>query len=123
MMNNDPLDHPLGDYARRPLPRCPGDMSAAVWREIEKRRRRPFWSRVLPLLDWRELLAEPRIAAAALACAFAIGILPASIAARSYVEQRLAQQSLYFDVFSESSSKSFPAALTASPAPAPDEHP
>lgn len=120
-MNHDPLDHMLDDYARRPLSGCPDGMSANIWHEIEQRRRRPFWSRVLPLLGWRELFSEPRIAAGALACAFAIGMLPASIAARSQVEQRLAQQSFYFDVFSDSSSKSFAAALA--PSPADDAHP
>lgn len=99
-MNTNPLDDLLDAYAKRPLP-SPEEGNTGIWQAIETRRRRPFWSRVLPLLDWRELFLEPKLAAAALALAVAIGVLPGYFAAsRTNAETHLAQQSLHFEVFS-----------------------
>lgn len=58
---------------------------------------------MLPLLEWRELFFEPKLAAAAFAVAIAIGILPGYFAAsRVNANVRLARESLHFEVFSGS---------------------
>lgn len=102
-MNPDPIDPLLSDCARQGVPKAPETMNADVWREIERRRHRTFWSRVLPLLEWRELFGEPRLAATALFCALAVGILPAMVWTKTHAAQRLARQSIHFDVFMASS--------------------
>jgi hypothetical protein len=100
-MNNNPLDELLNAYAKQPLPPTSGGDLTEIWRSIETRRRQPFWSRVLPLLEWRELFLDPRIAGAAFAVAIAIGIVPGYIAAnRANAETQLARHSLHFEVFS-----------------------
>ena len=102
-MKPDPIDPLLADYARQAVPNAPERINADVWREIEHRRHRTFWSRVLPLLEWRELFGEPRLAATAMFCALAVGVFPAVIWAKSQAQQRLARQSMHFDVFSANS--------------------
>ena len=97
-MNPDPLDDLLSDYAKQPMP-TPPQVTMDVWNEIAQRRRRPFWSGLLPVLDWRELFREPRLVVAALALALMAGVLPAAMA-RSNAETKLARESLHFDVFS-----------------------
>lgn len=102
-MKPDPTDSLLADYARQALPPPPEGINADVWGEIERRRHRTSWSRVLPLLEWRELFGEPRLAATAMICALAVGVLPAVMWSKSQAEQRLARQSMHFEVFSASS--------------------
>ena len=100
-MKNNPLEDLMAAYSKQPLPLPPKRGSADIWREIEARRRRSFWSRVLPLLEWRELFLEPRMAVAAFTLAIAVGILPGYIVmGRANAETRLARQSLHFEVFS-----------------------
>ena len=99
-MKPDPLDDLLRDYAHQSLPPAPTEITGAIRGEIDRRRSRSFWTRIVPLLDWRELFGEPRLAVAALVCAVAIGVLPAMMSAKARTEQRLARQSIHFDVFS-----------------------
>src|SRR4051812_8348808 len=99
-MQPDPLENLLRDYSRQSLPPVPGDLMAGIHSEIRLRRRRSFWTRVAPLLDWRELFREPRLAVPALVCAVAIGILPAVVSAKSRADLRLARHSIHFNVFS-----------------------
>ena len=100
-MNTNPLDDLLGAYAKQPLPPPPGPGSAEIWRAIGDRRSRSFWSRVLPVLDWRELFLEPRMATAAFALAVVVGVVPAYIVVgRINAEAQYARRSLHFEVFS-----------------------
>jgi len=99
-MKPDRLENVLAAYAAQPLPIASGPSTDEVWREIEKRRRQSLWSRLFPLLDWRELLSEPRLAVAAIAFAIAVGAVPAAAFNRVENERRLARQSIHFDVFS-----------------------
>ena len=117
-MKPDPLDDTLASYARQPLPPGPEQLTADVWRDIELRRRKSVWSRLFPLLDWQELFAEPRLAVPALACALAIGILPAVFSARAHEEQRLARQSIHFNVFSTPAATQFTTLASNGGAPA-----
>ena len=98
-MNSDSIDELLRAYSKQPLPPPPEGLTTGVWREIDLRRRRPSWLGLFPVLNWRELFAEPRLAAAGLSLALIVGILPAT-AARSFGQARLARDSLHFDVFS-----------------------
>lgn len=116
-MNQDPLDPLLKDYARRPLPLCPDDLQARVWDEIEQRRRGPYWTKVVPLLEWRELFAEPRLAIAAFACALVVGVVPGSLAAKARAEQQLAKRSFQFGAFSSKPPQPFQAAFRPSTMP------
>ncbi len=97
-MNPDPVDDLLAAYGQQPQPTAP-QITTGVWKEIAQRRRRPFWSALLPVLDWRELFREPRLVVAALALALMAGVLPAAMA-RSNAETKLARDSLHFEVFS-----------------------
>ena len=97
-MNPDPFDNLLSAYAKQPLP-TPPQVTTEVWSEIAQRRRRPFWSGLLPTLNWSELFREPRLVIPALALALMAGVLPVTIA-RSNAEVKLARESLHFDVFS-----------------------
>jgi hypothetical protein len=100
-MNTNPLDDLIGAYAKQPLPPPPVTGSADIWLAIEDRRRRSFWARVLPLLDWRELFFEPRMATAAFVLAVVVGILPGYIVvSRTNEEAQLARRSLHFEMFS-----------------------
>lgn len=97
-MNPDPLEDLLRAYAEQPLPLPPTPSKATIWREIEQRRRRA-WFGIFPVLRWRELFAEPRLAIAGLAVALVIGIVPVA-AAQSLVEtSRVVRNSLHLDVF------------------------
>lgn len=98
-MNPDPIDPLLSDYSREPVPDTPKNFQEGVWREIARRRHTSFWSRILPLLEFRELFSEPRLAAAAFTMAIAIGVVPAAVWTRLRSEQRLARDSIHFDVF------------------------
>lgn len=117
MRPNDPLERSIRELARRRLPVPPpaSDFSVGVWAEIRRRRRQSSWSQVFPLLEWRELFREPRLAVAALACAFVVGVLPAAAWNRVQQQQRLAQQSLHLDVFSSTPTERL-AALFSPPA-------
>ncbi len=98
-MNSDQLDDLLRAYSKQPLPPPPAGLTPGVWREIEQRRRRgAWWSRLFPILSWRELF-EPRLAIASVALALLTGVLPLA-AARAVETPRLARNSLHFDVFS-----------------------
>lgn len=97
-MSND-LDSMLADYAKHPLPTFKGPSRADVWGEIEQRRKQSSWSRVLSMLDVRDLFGEPRMALAALAVAALVGVVPAAMVGRTQNERRLARQSIHFEVF------------------------
>jgi len=103
MMNSDPLEQTLAAYARQLPPSAPKRLTTDVWREIEKRRQKAFWSGFLPMLDWRELFSEPRLAVAALMLATAMGVVPATIIARAENQKSLARESIHFEVFSVNS--------------------
>ncbi len=97
-MNTDPLDDLLKAYAKQPLPPPAPFSKAEMWREIETRRRRPLWSGLIPVLSWRELFAEPRLAITGLVLALVTGIVPVA-AAHTLENTRMARASLHLDVF------------------------
>lgn len=103
-MKPDRLENLLAGYAERPLPAASVPTAANVWREIERRRRQSIWTRLFPVLDWRELFSEPRMAMVALAFAVVVGVVPAALASRTVNERRLARQSIHFEVFAMDSS-------------------
>ena len=90
-MNDDPLDRKLEAYAKQPLPSMPPDLTAAVWRDVERRRGES--------ISWDALLS-PRIALAGLAFALLVGIAPAVVVVKLQSSRQLASESLHFDVFS-----------------------
>lgn len=92
-MNPDSFDRQLEAYARQPLPAAPTNLSAGVWREIDRQRAQPF-------LGWGELLKRPGWMLAGLAFALAVGAIPAVAFSRAQQVKRLARDSLHFDVFS-----------------------
>lgn len=96
-MNSDPLDDLLAAYAKEPLPPA-AQSRAEVWREIESRRKEARWLGLFPVLSWRDLFAEPRLAIAGLIVALVTGALPVA-AARAAESTRLARESLHLDVF------------------------
>ncbi|MEO6994466.1 MAG: hypothetical protein ABI273_12605 [Lacunisphaera sp.] len=96
-MNSDPLDDLLRTYAKHPVP-TPPELTTAVWSMIANRRKRPFWSGLLPVLSLSEVFREPRLAFPALALALLVGILPATITS-STAAAKLARESLHFEVF------------------------
>jgi hypothetical protein len=104
-MKPDPLDAKLAAYAKQPVPSGPGDLHADVWKEIARRRSQSFWTRILPVLEWRELFAEPRLAVPAFAFAVLAGVFPAVVLAKTHEEQRLVRQSIHFNVFSTATAK------------------
>ncbi len=97
-MKLEPIDSLLAAYAAKPLPPSSARLRAGVWREIEERRR-TAWPWAWRFLDWRALLAEPKVAIAGLVVAMLTAVLPAA-AARNYDAAQLARTSLHFDVFS-----------------------
>jgi len=110
-MNSDQLDALLHAYSRHPLPPPPDRLNSGVWSEIEQRRHRHVWLEIFPMLSWRELFAEPRLAVAGLAIALLAGVLPAAVV-RASDNTQLARTSLHFDVFS-TRSPGMPATLLA----------
>ena len=109
-MNPDPLDDLLTDYSKQSMP-PPRQGTSDIWREIEHRRRRPFWNGLLPTLNWNEFFREPRLVISALVLALMAGVLPA-VMVRADVSPQLARESLHFDVFS-THSPGAPSALLA----------
>jgi hypothetical protein len=103
-MDPDPTDRLLERYARQPLPSAP-EVVAEVWREIEKRRSLSFWSRLFPLSDWSEFIGRRSLAVSALAAALVVGILPSVVATRAKADQKLARQSIHFNVFTADSAR------------------
>ena len=95
-MNQDPLDPLLGDYAQHSLPRCPLDLQAGVWREIERRRHDTLAAR----LGWNELFQRPAWTLAGLVIALAVGAVPAMAFGHAQSTKQLARDSLHFEVFS-----------------------
>ena len=110
-MNSHEFDDLLRDYSKQPLPPPSERLSSEVWREIEQRRHRRWWLGLFPVLSWRELFAEPRLAVAGLAVALVAGVLPAAVV-RASDNGQLARSSLHFDVFS-TTLPGTPAALLA----------
>ena len=98
-MNSDPLDELLHSYSKQSLPTAAERLSSDVWQTIRLRRQKPFWSRLLPILNWHEVFAEPRLVVSALAVALAVGVVPAMLA-RHAGHSRLARESLHFEIFS-----------------------
>ena len=109
-MNPDPLDNLLSDYSKQSMP-TPQQGTSEIWREIEHRRRRPFFGGLLPALNWNEFFREPRLVIPALVLALMAGVLPAAMV-RADVSPQLARESLHFDVFS-ARSPGAPSALLA----------
>jgi hypothetical protein len=99
-MKPDPIDQMLAAYAAQPLPNSAEPSVTGIWREINARRRQSWWSRVFPVIDWRELFGEPRLAVAAVAFAVMVGVVPAMAFNRIENERLIARQSIHFDVFS-----------------------
>ena len=97
-MNSDRFDDLLSEYAKQPLPTAP-QITAAVWKDIADRRRQPFWSGLLPALDWRELFLEPRLVLPAMALALLAGMLPGAMT-RLEAKPEIARDALRFQVFS-----------------------
>ena len=93
------LEQILASYAREPLPASSEPSATDVWHAIERRRRQSVWTRIFPVLDWREFYSEPRMAVIALAFAVIVGVVPAAVFNRIENERRLARQSIHFDVF------------------------
>lgn len=98
-MNSDPLDDLLRAYSKEPLPEPTSFPKAELWRAIEHRRRKASWTGLFPILSWRELFREPRLAVAGLAVALVAGIVPAAAAHTYVVTPRVARESLHLDVF------------------------
>lgn len=98
-MTPDALDDLLNAYAKQPLP-PPSEGNAAIWQRIDaQRRKRRAWSNLFPVVSWRELFAEPRLAIAGLALAVVTGIVPVATAAALVETPRIARESLHLDVF------------------------
>ena len=110
-MNSHQLDDLLRAYSKQPLPPPQERLTSGVWREIEQRRHRRFWMGIFPVLSWRELFADPRLAVAGLAVALLAGVLPAAVV-RASDNAQLVRTSLHFDVFS-TQSPGMPATLLA----------
>jgi len=102
-MNPESLDDLLAGYAKRTLPTVTGPSQADVWREVERRRKQSVWTRMFSVLELRELFGEPRLTLAAVAFALVVGIVPAALVSRMQNEQRLARQSIHFEVFATDS--------------------
>ena len=99
-MKPDRLEAMLAAYAAQPLPPSSGASAAAVWLEIENRRQPSWWARLFPVLDWREVFTEPRMAVAGLALAVTVGVVPAMAINHAENKRELVRQSIRFDVFS-----------------------
>lgn len=99
-MNTDPLDDLIKAYAQQPLPPPAPFSRAALWREIAARRRQPWRASLFPVLSWREVLAEPRLAIAGLVVALVTGMVPVA-AAKNFDKARIARDSLRLDVFTK----------------------
>lgn len=97
-MNTDPLNHLLKEYAKQSTPPPAPFSKAEMWREIEKRRCSWSWSGLFPVLGWRELFAEPRVAVLGLVIALLSGIVPVA-AGTTFENTRLARDSLHLHVF------------------------
>ena len=112
-MDSEHLDVLLRAYSKQPLPPAPAPdrLTSGVWREIEQHRPRRWWAGMFPVLSWRELFAEPRLAAAGLAIALFVGVLPAAVTPAPG-DNQIARDSLHFNVFS-THSPGMPATLLA----------
>lgn len=99
-MKPDSLDDLLKEYAGEKLPQAPSQerLSASVFAEIDRRRRRSFAERILPLLGWRELILEPRLAIPSIALALLIGIAP-SLRPRGSERAPTARETLHLEIF------------------------
>lgn len=99
-MKPDSLDDLLKGSAREALPPAPTQerLAAAVFAEIDRRRRRSFSERILPLLGWRELFLEPRLAIPAMGLALLIGLLP-SVVTRVSARTPTTRESLHLEIF------------------------
>jgi len=101
-MNDEQIDRLLRELRREGRSEAP-DLRREVRAEIARIRDRPgFWQRLLPVLNWNELLRQPRLAAGALAIAVTIGILPGAwtlATAQTENKAEFARRSLHLDVF------------------------
>ena len=101
-MNDKHVDNLLLELSLQELPVAP-DLRRKVRAEIARLSERPtFWQRILPVLNWTELLMQPRIAACAWAVALSIGAMPGVlrlVSAETNTEAAFARRSLHFDVF------------------------
>ncbi len=96
------LDEGLTALARQPVPECPLNLSAIVWREIRRRRAEPADDWVTTLF---EFFRRPTLAIPAFAFAIALGTLVGAMGAtRSSTDIRLARQSLHLEVFEPNAS-------------------
>ena len=97
-MDSDQLDELLNRYSRCPLPPLAGG-KGAIWNRIEERRESSTWSNFFPIVSWREIFAEPRLAVAGLVVALLMGVVPVAAATALSESPRTARNSLHLDVF------------------------
>lgn len=102
-MKHDPLNTLLATYAKQPVPTEVQPSTREIWREIERRQRQSIWTRIFSFPELRELFSEPRMAMIGVAFAVVVGVVPAALVGRTENEQRLARQSIHFEVFSADS--------------------
>jgi len=98
-MNSDPIDSLLAEYSHEPPLSLPRSFQTDVWSEIQRRRVTWSWWHMLRLLEFRDLLSEPRVAMAAFALALVTGMIPAAGWAKGQSDQRRARHSLHFEIF------------------------
>jgi len=101
-MNPHDLDDLLAREARRSLPPAP-NLRTAVRAGIAHRQDRSIWTRLLPVLHWRELTLHPQLAAAALMLALLAAMLPGVVVNHLSSDRDIARQarsSLHLDIFS-----------------------
>ncbi|MEZ5275555.1 MAG: hypothetical protein R3F07_04145 [Opitutaceae bacterium] len=101
-MTEDEINELLSKLSQQERPNPP-DLRREVRADISRRLERPtFWTRVLPVLNWSELLLQPRIAVLALVFAVSVGAIPriwSPVPAPVSERAAYARQSLHLDVF------------------------
>ena len=101
MTDND-IDKLLSQLSQQARTTAP-DLRREVRAEVARRLERPtFWMRVLPVLNWSDLLLQPRVAVVALVFAFSVGAIPriwSPVPDPLPVRAAYARQSLHLDVF------------------------
>ena len=97
-MNKDPLEDILREYSESGIPSESPYLRQQVRKSIDCRRGKWSINKLFPILDWREIVAQRSLTAAALATALVVGMLPVAFAVRGR-EADLVRASLHFDVF------------------------
>jgi hypothetical protein len=97
-MDKRDLDELLRSYADKPVPRLPGNLEDAVWREIRLRRAKPVRE---PLLDWlAAFVFRGHSAAVSVLAAVALGAGVAGFAQNASMARPISR-ALNLQVFSE----------------------